>query len=86
MKPLLHVLPFPIRESKPVATTEAMTQMRPIAQAGGSTLTESKVWNTKNLGLRLASDAMSGICAATAVAPVITAVDKSVLQIPLFNL
>jgi len=83
MKSLLPVLPFPVPEPKPVATTEAMTQMKPISQAGGPTLTKPKVWNTKSLGLRLASDAVSGICAAALVAPVITAVDKSVLQMPL---
>lgn len=40
---------------------------------------EVKVWNTKNLGLRLASDIVSGGAAATMVAPLITVIDKSVV-------
>lgn len=37
---------------------------------------EAKVWNTKNLDLRLGSDLLSGICVATAVSPIITIIDK----------
>lgn len=39
---------------------------------------EKRKWNTKNLGLRLASDAVSGFAAASMVAPLITIIDKSV--------
>lgn len=43
---------------------------------------EIKVWNTKNLGLRLASDIVSGGAAATMVAPLITIIDKFVVPMP----
>ena len=51
--------------------TKAMTQA-PIVEP----LKEVRVWNTKNLGLRLASDFVSGASAATMVAPLITIIDK----------
>jgi hypothetical protein len=35
-----------------------------------------RTWNTKNLGLRLAVDALSAACAAVLVAPVITMIDQ----------
>jgi hypothetical protein len=41
-------------------------------------LAEAKVWNTKNLGLRLASDWVSGFTAASMVAPIIVMIDKYV--------
>ncbi|KAG9244003.1 hypothetical protein BJ878DRAFT_508138 [Calycina marina] len=37
-------------------------------------------WNTKNLGLRLASDLAAGVSAALMVAPVITIIDKAIIQ------
>lgn len=40
------------------------------------TVDEPRVWNTKNLGLRLASDFVAGFSAACIVAPVITIIDK----------
>jgi hypothetical protein len=52
--------------------------MTPIQQAAQAPLQEPHVWNTKNLGLRMASDFVSGFCAATMVAPVITVIDKYV--------
>jgi hypothetical protein len=39
-------------------------------------LAEQTVWNTKHLGLRLASDFTSGFLAAGMVAPFITIIDK----------
>jgi hypothetical protein len=45
-------------------------------------LSQSKVWNTKNIGLRLASDFTAGFLAAGLVAPVITVIDKSVPSLP----
>ncbi len=47
-----------------------------MTQAAESSVKEAKVWNTKNLGLRLASDLISGVLAASSVAPVITVIDK----------
>ena len=41
---------------------------------------EKRKWNTKNLGLRLASDAVSGFAAASMVAPLITIIDKCVMS------
>lgn len=35
-----------------------------------------KAWNTKNLGLRLASDAISAASAAALVAPVVSIIDR----------
>ncbi|PSS16647.1 hypothetical protein M430DRAFT_102989 [Amorphotheca resinae ATCC 22711] len=43
-------------------------------------LAEQKVWNTKHLGLRLASDFTSGFLAAGMVAPFITIIDKAIMQ------
>ncbi|KAG9237810.1 hypothetical protein BJ875DRAFT_480995 [Amylocarpus encephaloides] len=43
-------------------------------------LTETKVWNTRNLGLRLATDLISGATAATMVAPIIVTIDKGIMQ------
>lgn len=37
---------------------------------------EPQAWNTKNLGLRLATDAVSGFSAASMVAPLIAVIDK----------
>jgi hypothetical protein len=53
--------------------------MSPISKVAETPLVEHRVWNTKNLGLRLASDFVSGACAATLVAPLITVIDKLVL-------
>jgi len=37
---------------------------------------DKRVWNTKNLGLRIGADAVAAICAASLVAPVIAMIDK----------
>ncbi|KAI0482238.1 hypothetical protein GGR56DRAFT_663243 [Xylariaceae sp. FL0804] len=37
-------------------------------------------WNTKNLGLRLASDCASAACAASLVAPIISIIDRSIME------
>ncbi|KAK0112708.1 hypothetical protein ONS95_014444 [Cadophora gregata] len=52
----------------------------PIAKAAESPLKEPRVWNTKNLGLRLATDFVSGAGAASMVAPLITVIDKAIMQ------
>jgi hypothetical protein len=44
---------------------------------------QHRAWNTKNLGLRLASDFTAGFLAAGMVAPVITVIDKFVPLPPL---
>ncbi|PQE03820.1 hypothetical protein CJF32_00000809 [Rutstroemia sp. NJR-2017a WRK4] len=41
---------------------------------------DSKAWNTKNLGYRLGVDFVSGASAATMVAPIITIIDKGIMQ------
>lgn len=46
--------------------------------------TEKRLWNTKNLGLRVGVDLIAGIIAATSVAPIITVLDKYVL-FPVFT-
>ncbi|TGJ80142.1 hypothetical protein E0Z10_g8628 [Xylaria hypoxylon] len=40
----------------------------------------SQQWNTKNLGLRLGADAMSAACAASMIAPVISIIDRSIME------
>ncbi|KAI0021632.1 hypothetical protein F4780DRAFT_737121 [Xylariomycetidae sp. FL0641] len=37
-------------------------------------------WNTKNLGLRLAADLTSAACAASMVAPLISIIDRSIME------
>ncbi|KAH7035636.1 uncharacterized protein B0I36DRAFT_239117 [Microdochium trichocladiopsis] len=39
-----------------------------------------KQWNTKNLGGRLATDFVSAFCAASMVAPVISIIDRSIME------
>jgi hypothetical protein len=79
MKPSTPPVPLPVHSKIDASATE-MTQAKPISAVAELPLADVKtqVWNTKNLGLRMASDAVSGFCAATLVAPIITAVDKSV--------
>ncbi|KAI0460101.1 hypothetical protein F5B21DRAFT_131319 [Xylaria acuta] len=40
----------------------------------------SQQWNTKNLGLRLGADAVSAACAASMIAPVISIIDRSIME------
>lgn len=61
--------------SKPLARTLKVAE--PVA--------EGKKWNTKNLGLRLGADAVSGLAAAGLVAPLITIIDKYVMPPPIIN-
>ncbi|KAF3020634.1 hypothetical protein E8E14_012043 [Neopestalotiopsis sp. 37M] len=39
-----------------------------------------KKWNTKNLGMRLAADFASAACAASLVAPLISVIDRSIME------
>ncbi|KAH6659420.1 hypothetical protein BKA67DRAFT_511672 [Truncatella angustata] len=39
-----------------------------------------KTWNTKNLGTRLAADFASAACAASMVAPLISIIDRSIME------
>ncbi|RDL31952.1 Uncharacterized protein BP5553_09354 [Venustampulla echinocandica] len=58
--------------------------LEPKKKAGSSKAAGSregpKVWNTKNLGLRLASDCVSGVFAASLVAPLIAIIDQGIMQ------
>ncbi|PMD35872.1 hypothetical protein L207DRAFT_434501 [Hyaloscypha variabilis F] len=54
--------------------------MLPISKIAETPLVKPRVWNTKNLSLRLASDFVSGACAASLVAPLITVIDKAIMQ------
>lgn len=65
--------PSVIAPSTDNAQSKTMTPVQQIAQAP---LQEPHVWNTKNLGLRLASDLASGLTAAGLVAPLISVIDK----------
>ncbi|KAI8949051.1 hypothetical protein F4801DRAFT_426760 [Xylaria longipes] len=40
----------------------------------------SQQWNTKNLGARLGADAVSAACAASMIAPVISIIDRSIME------
>lgn len=61
----------------PVQEVETDAPIQKVAQAPSE---EPHAWNTKNLGLRMVSDFVSGFCAATLVAPIITVIDKGVMQ------
>ncbi|KAG6002700.1 hypothetical protein E4U21_002809 [Claviceps maximensis] len=39
-----------------------------------------RAWNTKNLGWRLAADATGAVCAGAIVAPVISIIDRSIME------
>ena len=54
----------------------------PKAQEIATPKAQPRVWNTKNLGLRLASDFTAGFLAAGMVAPVIAVIDKLFLLVP----
>ncbi|TVY83097.1 putative membrane protein [Lachnellula suecica] len=62
--------------TKMEASTKTMTRSAKASEPAQ----EAKTWNTKNLGLRLASDFVSGFAAATMVAPLITIIDKGIMQ------
>ncbi|KAJ4425133.1 hypothetical protein N0V82_000188 [Gnomoniopsis sp. IMI 355080] len=49
------------------------------AQEAVGAKVESK-WNTKNLGLRMAADCVSAAAAATLVAPLISIIDRSIME------
>ncbi|KAI0200027.1 hypothetical protein F4808DRAFT_174848 [Astrocystis sublimbata] len=40
----------------------------------------SQKWNTKNLGARLGADAVSAACAASMIAPLISIIDRSIME------
>jgi len=60
--------------------SDSTKTIAPIAKAAEAPLKEPRVWNTKNLGLRLATDFFSGVGAASMVAPLITVIDKWVFS------
>ncbi|PBP15820.1 sequence orphan [Diplocarpon rosae] len=64
----------------PDLTMEAPKPLSPLRKAAEAPLVESRIWNTKNLGLRLGADFASGAGAATMVAPLITIIDKAIMQ------
>jgi hypothetical protein len=64
----------------PAHPEENESKMTPMSKVAQPPLTEPTIWNTKNLGLRLASDFVSGASAATMVAPIITIIDKLVVN------
>ncbi|CZR69725.1 uncharacterized protein PAC_19625 [Phialocephala subalpina] len=76
MAPKIPGLEMPVQE---VGNASKMTPV-PIQQVPQAPLKEPHVWNTKNIGLRMASDFVSGFCAATLVAPIITVIDKGIMQ------
>ncbi|KAI0600075.1 hypothetical protein F4775DRAFT_547955 [Biscogniauxia sp. FL1348] len=43
-------------------------------------MAQYREWNTKNLGLRLGADLMSATCAASMVAPIVSIIDRSIME------
>ncbi|KAI1487911.1 hypothetical protein F5X96DRAFT_647954 [Biscogniauxia mediterranea] len=41
---------------------------------------QHRAWNTKNLGLRLGADLTSATCAASMVAPIVSIIDRSIME------
>ncbi|KAH9888155.1 hypothetical protein F4778DRAFT_785977 [Xylariomycetidae sp. FL2044] len=64
-------VPAPATPSIPVPRKEAVKM---------STTQVQRQWNTKNLGLRLGADLTSAACAASMVAPLISIIDRSVME------
>ncbi|KAI5239409.1 hypothetical protein E4T43_06787 [Aureobasidium subglaciale] len=59
----------------PGASSDVKSEIMPTP-----TTTTTNTWNTHNLGLRLAADVASAASAAALVAPVITAIDKAIIE------
>lgn len=78
MTPATPDVEFPSTMDPSKTVTRASKVAEPLA-------TEQKKWDTKNLGLRLASDAVSGFAAASMVAPLITIIDKYTFSSFLFT-
>lgn len=68
-------------ESSPVSKIKVEASKTIARTPKVSELAEPKVWNTKNLGLRLATDFTAGFSAAVLVAPLITIIDKYVILV-----
>lgn len=66
-RPKLDVLSGPFTKSLPKMSVEQEA-------------TESAAWNTQNLGLRCGADAVAAAAAAVLVAPVITSIDKGIIE------
>ncbi|KAM7200600.1 hypothetical protein V8F33_003805 [Rhypophila sp. PSN 637] len=63
----------------------ATTTTAPVAPVMKTTTTDAKkdeprIWNTKNLSLRLCADAVSAASAAVLVAPIISIIDRSIME------
>ncbi|KAH7121168.1 hypothetical protein B0J11DRAFT_439152 [Dendryphion nanum] len=54
--------------------------MAPSARTVSAREGNSKTWNTSNLGLRVGSDATAAATAAILIAPIITAIDKGIME------
>ncbi|KAK3311759.1 hypothetical protein B0H66DRAFT_475944 [Apodospora peruviana] len=48
--------------------------------AGDGKQKEARIWNTKNLSMRVAADAISAASAAVLVAPIISIIDRSIME------
>lgn len=64
-------LPIDANPPVPVPTTQQTVEMSPEL---------SQQWNTKNLGLRLGADMASAASAASMIAPVISIIDRSIME------
>lgn len=62
-----------------VSPGEALGWTTPVAKAipgAKTTEKEAKAWNTRNLGLRIGTDALAAASAGVLVAPIITIIDR----------
>ncbi|KAK0715526.1 hypothetical protein B0H67DRAFT_601056 [Lasiosphaeris hirsuta] len=60
----------------PIATPKAKVVTMETTTAGSTKAT----WNTKNLGLRLGADAVSAASAAVLISPIISIIDRSIME------
>ncbi|KAL7804712.1 hypothetical protein V8C44DRAFT_352738 [Trichoderma aethiopicum] len=68
--------------SRPLAATlSAITTTPPTTQSQTQTKTHTNSkWNTRNLASRLAADSLSASCAGALIAPIITIIDRSIME------
>ncbi|KAM7192945.1 hypothetical protein V8F20_008615 [Naviculisporaceae sp. PSN 640] len=62
----------------PVAPRQQV--LSPMATVADAKKDEPRIWNTKNLSLRLCADAVSAASAAVLVAPIISIIDRSIME------
>ncbi|KAI1812982.1 hypothetical protein GGS20DRAFT_502707 [Poronia punctata] len=77
--PALVPIPIPVPIPAPASTTTTTTNTNKQAAVEMSSNLTPK-WNTENLGLRLGADIASAACAASMIAPIISIIDRSIME------